>query len=191
MPRRSYRQYCAFARALDVLGDRWSLLIIRNLLLGPQSWSELRAALPGVAKNLLSERLKHLVADGILTHEAPLYALSDRGRELEPVVFAIADWGERHLMGPPEEGEAMRLRYLMTSLKRRIRPTKGEATLQLKLAGEAFWFRFGADPEVTQGERPAAHVWEPTLGELRQAIFVGGEGLSPEGQLLGEAVGRG
>ena len=151
MPRRSYRQYCAVARALDVLGDRWTLLILRNLLLGPQTWSELRDGLPGVAKNLLSERLKQLIEDGLLEHDGAAYRLTNRGAEVEPVLFALAEWAERHVMGPARRGEAFRLRYLMTSIRRRLGATSRTMTLQLFVDGTAFWARLGGAPTVRQG----------------------------------------
>jgi DNA-binding HxlR family transcriptional regulator len=83
---RTYGQYCALARGLDVVGDRWSLLIVRNLLLGPQRWSDLRAHLPGVAKNLLASRLRDLAAAGVLAECAEGYALTSAGHALRPAV---------------------------------------------------------------------------------------------------------
>lgn len=171
MARRSYHQYCAAARALDVIGDRWNLLIVRNLLLGPQSWSELRDGLPGIAKNLLSDRLKQLIGDEIVSHVDGGYALTPIGRELEPVVFAIANWGERHLMGPPDEEEAIRLRYLMTSIRRKLRPSPQAGTLQLFIEGAPFCVQLGTDPEVLQGESDADAKVRCKLGGIRALVF--------------------
>ena len=169
---RSYQQFCALARTLDVVGDRWCLLILRNLLLGPQRWSELRANLPGIAKNLLSQRLTSLEEAGVLTHQDEVYALSPKGAELEPALFALANWGERHLMSPPEEGEAMRLRYFMTSVKRRLGATGYVGSVQLYVEGEPFLISLGPKPSVRQGEGEAE-------GTLR------GGGMALRGLLLG------
>lgn len=173
MPGRSYRQYCAFARALDVVGDRWNLLIVRNLLLGPQSWSQLRAGLPGIAKNLLSERLKQLGADGVVEHSGELYALTPCGAELEQVVFALADWGERHFMGPPADEDAFRLRYLMTSVRRKLQATSPGGSVQVFVGSEPFWVRLGTNPTVEQGVRVADASISCTVPGIRALLFGG------------------
>lgn len=171
MAARSYRQYCAFARALDVLGDRWTLLIVRNLLLGAQTWSELRAGLPGVAKNLLAQRLKQLVEDGIVEHVDGPYALTARGRELEPVLFGLATWGERHFMGPPHEEDAFRLRYLMTSVRRKLRPRGDVRTLQIFVNDDPFVVQLGPAATVEQGEREAQTTLRCSLPGIRALLF--------------------
>jgi DNA-binding HxlR family transcriptional regulator len=92
--------------ALDVLGERWTLLIVRNLLVGPQRYTDLAAQLPGMASNLLGARLRDLEAVGVVTRrflEPPaartVYELTDRGRELEPVICALGRWGAPLLAG--------------------------------------------------------------------------------------------
>src|SRR5690349_3555655 len=98
---KSYGQYCSVARALDLLGDRWTLLIVRELLLqGPSRFTELKTGLPGIATNLLSTRLKELEdADLVTRRDAPppiataLYELTDSGLALEPVLQALGRWG--------------------------------------------------------------------------------------------------
>ena len=165
MPR-SYRQFCALARALDAVGDRWSMLIVRNLLLGPLRWSDLRDGLPGVPKNLLSARLSQLATDGIVQHEGELYALTPRGAALQPALFALADWGEAHAGGPPRKDDALRLRYLMTSMRRRIRSTAAALRLQLWVDGAPYWLRLGPAPTVQQGESDADAVARTTLPGL-------------------------
>ena len=83
MSRRSYDQYCGLARALDVLGERWTLLVVRNLLLGPQRYSELMRGLPGITTNLLAKRLKDMEANGLIKRtKGDAYALTVRGRSL-------------------------------------------------------------------------------------------------------------
>lgn len=100
-PMKSYGQYCAVAKALDVIGHRWSLLIVRELLVqGPCRYTDLQHGLPGIATNLLAARLRQLEAAGVVAREtaappvaATLFSLTERGRELRPVVMALGDWG--------------------------------------------------------------------------------------------------
>src|SRR5689334_10728446 len=98
---RSYRQFCAVAKSLDVVGERWTLLIVRELLLrGPSRYTDLRNGLPGIATNLLADRLQELEKAGVVAREeAPppvattLFTLTSRGRELASVVRELARWG--------------------------------------------------------------------------------------------------
>jgi DNA-binding HxlR family transcriptional regulator len=98
---RTYDQYCGLARALDIVGDRWTLLIVRELLIREQCrYTDLRYGLPGIATNLLADRLRELEASGIVTREeAPppiattLFRLSPRGQALKPVIAALGEWG--------------------------------------------------------------------------------------------------
>ena len=102
---RSYGEYCSVAKALDVVGDRWTLLIIRELLIrGACRYTDLKNGLPGIATNLLSERLRELEAAGLVRREeAPppvataLFHLTEEGRELEPVMRALGWWGVRYM----------------------------------------------------------------------------------------------
>src|SRR5688572_32363812 len=94
--RRNYGQYCGLASALDVVGERWTLLIIRELLLGPRRYGELLAELPGIGTNLLAERLKSLVEMGVLTKPVSRdqgYELTELGRQLREPVLMLARWG--------------------------------------------------------------------------------------------------
>ena len=109
MGHRSYDQYCPVAAALDVVGDRWTLLIMRELLAGDRRFTDLRAALPGIAPNLLSERLRDLQAEGLVEHkELPppaartVYAATAEGRSVAPVLQSLARFGVRRL-GPPDD----------------------------------------------------------------------------------------
>src|SRR5262249_57474167 len=110
---RSYGQYCSVARALDVVGDRWTLLIIRELLTqGPCRYTDLKNGLPGIATNLLSDRLRHLESAGLIRREeaAPpiattLFHLTDAGAELEPVLSALGVWGLRYMTQPDDAAQ--------------------------------------------------------------------------------------
>jgi DNA-binding HxlR family transcriptional regulator len=99
---RSYQDACGIARALDVVGERWALLVVRELLLGPQRFSELRRGLPGASSNLVADRLRELAGRGVVRRRrlAPpaaswVYELTDWARELEPIVLALGGWGLR------------------------------------------------------------------------------------------------
>jgi DNA-binding HxlR family transcriptional regulator len=110
---RTYGQYCSVAKALDVVGDRWTLLIIRELLLqGPCRYTDLRSGLPGIATNLLADRLRELEREGLIRREeaAPpiataLFQLTDAGLELEPVLNALGDWGIRYMAQPNDKDD--------------------------------------------------------------------------------------
>ena len=98
MARRSYRQNCALARAEDVIGDRWTMLMLRDLLISPRRFNELLESLQGIGTNLLASRLKDLESAGLVErHETGRrYALTDRGRALEPAVLALIRWGLKY-----------------------------------------------------------------------------------------------
>jgi DNA-binding HxlR family transcriptional regulator len=110
---RSYGQYCSIAKALDVVGDRWTLLIIRELLIrGACRYTDLKDGLPGIATNLLSDRIRELESAGLIEREdAPppvattLYRLTDAGAELLPVLDALGRWGVRYMAEPAEGDE--------------------------------------------------------------------------------------
>ena len=104
---RTYHQYCGLALALDRVGDRWTLLIVRELLTAPRRWSELEAALPGIATNLLAQRLRDLEADGLVERMAAdggaCYALTADGDALRDAIHALLRWGGR-FMGERDSG---------------------------------------------------------------------------------------
>ncbi len=106
-----YGQFCAVARALDLVGDRWTLLIVRELLLRPCRFTDLLDGLPGVPRNLLAGRLRTLVDDGQVEHQAGSYALTGRGLELRPAIRALALFGAPELTRGPE-GDAVRGRWI-------------------------------------------------------------------------------
>ena len=114
MGRRSYGQYCTVARALDVVGERWTLLLVRELLTGPKRFKDLLEGLSGIGTNLLAGRLKALEEAGVVCRAtlpppagSKVYELTEAGRRLEPVIVELSRWGSRLLDGP-RGGEDMR-----------------------------------------------------------------------------------
>ncbi|MDH6579259.1 DNA-binding HxlR family transcriptional regulator [Kitasatospora sp. MAP5-34] len=114
MSRRSYDQYCAIARALDAVGERWSLLIVRELLGGPRRYTDLHADLPGVSTDILATRLKQLEGEGLVVRRklerpanATVYQLTERGLTLRQVVGALGEWG-LDALGEPRPTDAVR-----------------------------------------------------------------------------------
>src|SRR5947209_18910424 len=106
---RSYDQYCAIARGLDVIGDRWTLLLVRDLLLGPKRYKDLLSGLPGIGTNLLADRLRDLEGVGLIARTvlpppagSTVYQLTESGQALEPPVVALGRCGAR-VIGPPRQ----------------------------------------------------------------------------------------
>jgi DNA-binding HxlR family transcriptional regulator len=139
---RSYDEFCAAAKALDVVGDRWTLLIVRELVLrGPCRYTDLRNGLPGIATNLLSERLRELERAGVIAREdAPppiattLFRLTPRGEGLRPVLDALVRWG-LPLMVDESPGEAVRSHWLMWAVEMMLtdrRPDAPSVTIELQ-----------------------------------------------------------
>ena len=121
---RSYEEYCALAKSLDVVGDRWTLLIVRELVLrGPCRYTDLRHGLPGIATNLLADRLRELEHAGVIAREdAPppvataLFRLTPRGEQLRPVLEDLVVWG-LPLMTEQKPGDAVRSHWLVWALE--------------------------------------------------------------------------
>ncbi len=100
-----YGQYCPIARALEVLGERWSLLILRDMLVGATHFNDLARGLPGLSRSLLSKRLRGFERAGIAERVGSQYVLTSAGRELEPIVFGLGSWGARWTFGDPDPDE--------------------------------------------------------------------------------------
>jgi DNA-binding HxlR family transcriptional regulator len=132
MPKR-YGQACAVARSLEIVGDRWTLLLVRDLLPGPRRFQNLAHSLRGIAPNILSDRLKlmeehGLVARRLYSEHPPRaeYALTDKGRDLGLVIGALASWGARHVYKRARLvhaacGQAVKLGYFCSRCGERIR----------------------------------------------------------------------
>jgi DNA-binding HxlR family transcriptional regulator len=102
---RPYAQYCPISRALDVLGERWTLMIVREMLVGARRFNEIARGLPGLSRALLSRRLRQLQAANLVRRTDDGYELTRAGEDLRPLVFSLADWGARHAFGEPRSEE--------------------------------------------------------------------------------------
>ncbi|ANP50424.1 DNA-binding HxlR family transcriptional regulator [Streptomyces griseochromogenes] len=157
-PRRSYDQYCSAARALDLVGDRWTLLIVRELLAGPRRYTDLHADLPGVSTDVLASRLKDMERDGLATRRrlpppgaAYVYELTARGRALLPVLQALGAWGEAEL-GERRPTDAVRAHWFALPL---LRALEGEGLVEVRLEEGEFHLRVGAQEGPVYGDGPA------------------------------------
>ena len=138
--RRSYRQYCGLARALDVVGDRWNLLIVRQLLVGPARYGELHAGLPGVATNLLVDRLRDLEGAGVIERRSaadsvPVYALTQWGAELRGPIEGLIRWSTP-LMARGPDGDGFQLEWLAIALPALLEGRGGTGTIGIAMDDE-------------------------------------------------------
>lgn len=157
-PRRSYDQYCSTARALDAVGDRWTLLIVRELLAGPRRYTDLHADLPGVSTDVLASRLKDMERDGLTTRRrlpppgaAYVYELTGRGRELLPVLQALDAWGAPEL-AERRPTDAVRAHWFALPL---LRSLEGEGLVDVRLDEGAFHLWLGTEDGPVYGDGPA------------------------------------
>lgn len=195
MPR-EYGQFCGLARAAEILGQRWTLLVLRDLLVGPRRYSDLIAGLPGIPTNLLATRLKELEQDGLVTREARngpdrsiVYSVTRRGAELAPALDALARWGAAG-MHAPREGEIVTTASLVTAL--RVAAEHGQAPRRRQLA---YTVRVGGAAahailrdravDVGPGEHPAPDLAITGGPEFRDLLA---DVLDPESAIADGAV---
>lgn len=138
-----YGQYCPITRSLEILGDRWTLLVVRDLLVGATRFNELARGLPGMSRALLSKRLRELQRHGLVTHVDGEYRPTEACRELHPIVFGLAEWGARWAFGEPREDE-------------------------LDPVVLMWWIRGGIDPRAFGDRRVVLHV---NLTDARRQRF--------------------
>jgi DNA-binding HxlR family transcriptional regulator len=200
--RRTYGDPCGIARALDLLGERWALLVVRELLLGPKRFTDLRDGLPGVGPDVLAQRLRDLERAGIVRRGtlAPpagsrIYELTEWGRELEPVLIALGRWGSRAPF--PRGGAGLGVDAFVVALKTLFDASEAggiSESVELHLDGQRFHARVrGKRLEVVRGsaERPDAIIRGDTrslsavlwhgrrLGDARAAGDIVIEGSRP------------
>ena len=189
--KRNYDQYCAIARALEVVGDRWTLLLVRELLTGPKRHTDLRTGLPGIATNVLGDRLQLLQQAGLIRRAtlpppaaSTVYELTDRGHQLKPVLLALAAWG-LPLLGSPRTQDTYRLSWLVLALEQRFDPQAArgaELTWELRVGDEVLHVnvRDGA-VQTLQGPAPAPEV---VLEADRDVFLAWGTGQLSDEQAL-------
>ena len=165
-PARRYDDGCAAAHALDLVGERWALLVVRELLLGPRRFSDLRADLPGISPNVLSQRLRDLEHIGVIVREElpppaarRVYALSDWGRELEPVLQQLGRWGAR---SPGRPQAPISLATLVTAMKTMFHPPAAQGltgAVAVKISHDRFLVRIeNGELDVQRGVSGRADV---------------------------------
>lgn len=155
MASREYGQFCGLARAMEMVGERWTMLIIRNLLTGAQRFTDLHKGLPSIPTNILSARLRQLEETGLATRRAlphperaVVYELTDYGRDLEPALIALGRWGARTL-SEPRPGEIITAESIAMSFRTTYRPEAARgvtAGYEIRMGG--FTFRL----QITNGE---------------------------------------
>jgi DNA-binding HxlR family transcriptional regulator len=141
---KSYGQRCPLARALDLIGERWTFLVVRELLLGPRRYTDLLDGLPGVGTNILAARLATLQSAGLVakrTLPAPtavtVYELTDAGRALRPTVRALSEWGEQH-GAPVTDDQSVRPGWILSSVARRGSRLHDGRSCELWVGGDVF-----------------------------------------------------
>ena len=183
--KRLFDDPCGIARALNAVGERWALLVVRELVFGPKRYSDLHRGLPQMSQNVLAQRLRELEADGLVRRRrlgppapAAVYELTERGHELEPVLRALAHWGSRAPL--PEDGAAeLSVDALLFALRATFDPAlAGELSLrcQLDVAGDRFRITVaGGRLELDRGEHAEPDAWltVPEAATLRDLVFAG------------------
>jgi DNA-binding HxlR family transcriptional regulator len=191
--KRNYGDSCGIARALDVIGERWALLVVRELVLGPKRFTDLRAGLPGVSADVLSQRLRELESAGVLERRtlpppaaARVYELTAWGRELEPALQTLGRWGSQTAVpapAPPLSADAA-----VVALQTMFDPTAagdldsayelwlGDKPFAIRIAGGRLQARQGAADGAaatisTDTETLVAVLWHG--GSLQDAIAAG------------------
>jgi DNA-binding HxlR family transcriptional regulator len=192
---RSYNQFCALARTLDVVGERWTLLIIRDLLLGPRRYKDLLEGLPGIGTNLLADRLHELERRGLVKRSvlpppagSTVYELTELGQGLSPAVFELGRWGAQFL-GPPRDSEHLPTSAFFVAMRVIFKPENAAGlneTYELRVDGRVFEVRVNDCQLTTREGQPQAPVAAFTM-DNRTLLALLKEGLSADEAL---ATGR-
>ena len=182
MASRSYGQYCGVTTAVELVGERWAMLIVRDLLVGPRRYTDLKQGLPRIPTNILSARLKELQEGGVvrrvpLTNCGLVYELTDYGRGLEPIVLALGRWGFAQ-MGEPGPEDVVTADSLTMALRTAFRPDAAAslppADYELHVGDVSLRVQVHGDELRIAQLAPLA----PPVGARQQA---GGSGRSPVG----------
>lgn len=177
MRKKTYRQNCSLAYSSDLLGERWTLLIFRELLIKPCHFSELNQYLQGMGSNLLSARLKELEAEQLIEKESPqnrrsAYRLTETGREIEPIVLAMIRWGLDH--GHRDDSWLHCHHWDLLAMKALFRPNrcKQKVLVQFDAPGFQAWVKTSAKKfSFGLGEAEAPdRVIQSTIEDFRSAL---------------------
>jgi DNA-binding HxlR family transcriptional regulator len=186
VPARRYHDGCAAAHALDLVGERWALLVVRELLLGPKRFSDLRADLPGISPNVLSQRLKDLEDIGVIVREElpppaarSVYALSEWGHELEPVLQQLGRWGAR---SPSRPQAPISLATLITAMKTMFHPPAAQGlsgSVALQIGRDRFQIKVADGTlDVQRGVPQQADVTLTSDVQTLGGLLFGGQPLA-------------
>ena len=190
MARRSYNRWCPLSSALDVVGERWTLLIVNELLISPRRYTDLDQAFSGMGSNVLSSRLRLLEEEGVVQRRAlpgpgsgVVYELTDRGRRLEPVIHALRDWGVEDLLSDPgENGRYYDMSYIIPDEIAGVLDEEWQweidgKVFHLKLHGTDLWKQDGPanNPSLTY-RTDIATLMRMGAGEITEDDAIG-EGL--------------
>lgn len=182
---RSYRDLCGIARALDVIGERWAFLVVRELMLGPKRFADLHRGLPGMSQNVLTQRLRELEGSAVLRRRRALppaaglvYELTDRGRALEPVLLALGRWGSP-LPPEPESATELSPDALVVALRTTFAPAAAaglRGTVQLRLPDDAFRLTVdGGLLEAARDDAGAEAILTCAVRTVQDLVFEGRE----------------
>lgn len=197
MTSRTYDQFCGIARALDLVGERWALLVVRDLILGPKRFTDLRRGLAGIGTNILAARLKELERGGVVRRRtlpppaaSAVYELTDYGRALEGPLLALGRWGALSI-GERQDGQSLRSEWLAVALKAFFRPEAARevrATIGLRFKDGAFCARIDAgsllvEPDTRDGADLVLTTEPETLIGFLAGAGVPAAALAPQGDV--------
>lgn len=188
MPERTYNQYCGLARALDLVGERWALLVVRELTLGGKRFTDLREGLPGIGTNVLATRLRELQADGIVRKlrlmppaDTTVYMLTEYGVGLVPAMLALGRWGVQ-TMGPRDPDQELRSGWVAVAMQAFFQPGDVDATLELNLADGPFRIEIDGDRiDIGPGHAPDADL-RMTVDDEALLGYLRGEAPAPKAE---------
>jgi len=175
-----YGQACAIARALDVVGERWSLLLVRELTLGPRRYRDLATGLPGIPSNVLAARLRDLQAVGVVTRrtlpapaDVTVYELTDAGRALQPALNELLDWGLRY--GPdPSDDDEVQPGWGMLGAAGRATALPDGLTCELRVGPEGFYLSSDAGKlTVRRGPAPEGDAVVTMSADILYSLLTG------------------
>jgi DNA-binding HxlR family transcriptional regulator/putative sterol carrier protein len=194
--KRSYHQFCPVARGLDVIGERWTVLVARELMFGPRRFTDLQQGLPGIGPNVLAERLRSLQDAAVVRRTklpppaaSTVYEFTELGEDLKPLLREMFRWG-LNFIGAPRADDSFRLSWTLGAMRASVRPGAGRGVreaYEFRVADEVFHVRVD-DGEVEVEQGPAedpAFVW---TGDIETLLEIGTRQITPADALAREGV---